>query len=105
MSTQQSIPRLAPRFRIGLGRAVTALGVVLAVAVTITILVFTGANHTTVINPVTHSEAAGDSTPAAGSATTTVHYACVGAGRGHEVCLRLVETGTTPAPASVLSPG
>jgi hypothetical protein len=99
MSIQQSTPSLAPRFRIGLGRALIALGVVLAVAVTITLLVFTGANHSSVINPV------GDTTPTAGSATTTVHYACVEAGRGHEVCLRLVETGTTPAPATVLPPG
>jgi hypothetical protein len=105
VSTPQSIPRLAPRLGIGPGRALTALGVILAVAVTIIILVQAGANHSTVATPVTPSQAAPIATPTAGSATTTVYYACVGAGRGHEVCLRLVHTGTTPAHVSVVRPG
>ncbi|MGB8881531.1 MAG: hypothetical protein WCD11_34875 [Solirubrobacteraceae bacterium] len=63
MSAPQSIPHVTHRFRIGLGTMLTALGVLLAVAVTIIILALTGANHTTVATPVTASAAANGSTP------------------------------------------
>jgi hypothetical protein len=106
MSTPQSIPRVTPRVRIGLGTALTALAVVAAIAVAITILALTGANHTTVTSPVAASPAAastpqthylgpgqehaapgpqtGDGTsPVAGDAAA--HYACLGAAQR---CLR-----------------
>jgi len=67
MSTPQSIPHLTPRFRIGLGTTLTALGVLVAIAVSILILALTGANNTTVATPVTASQAASGSTP-------QVHY-------------------------------
>jgi hypothetical protein len=45
----------------------TALGVLVAIAVTITILALTGANHTTAPTPATASQASSGSTP-------QVHY-------------------------------
>jgi hypothetical protein len=63
MSTAQSIPHLTTRFRIGLGPLLTAVGVLVALAVTITILALTGTHHTTVATPVTASQAASASTP------------------------------------------
>jgi hypothetical protein len=63
MSTSQGIPHPAPGFRIALRTVLTALGVLLAIAVTITFLALTGANHTTVATPVTASQAAAGSTP------------------------------------------
>jgi hypothetical protein len=105
MSTHQSIPHLAPRVRIGLGTVGTALGVLVAIAVAITILALTGANHTTVATPVTASQAAAASTPqvrylgprqeqaaraastspAAGIGNPAPHYTCLGAAQR---CLR-----------------
>jgi hypothetical protein len=66
MSTPQSVP-LSPRVRIGLGTTLTALGVILAVAVAITILALTSADQTTVATPPTVSQAASGSAP-------QVHY-------------------------------
>jgi hypothetical protein len=66
MSTPQSFP-LSPRVRIGLGTTLTALGVILAIAVAITIIALTSADHMTVATPPTVSQAAGGSTP-------QVHY-------------------------------
>jgi hypothetical protein len=62
MSTPHRIPR-APRFRIGLGTLTTALGVLIAIAITITFIAVTGANHTTAVTLVTPSQAAAGSTP------------------------------------------
>lgn len=107
MSTPQSTLHLTPRFRIGLRTVLSALGVLVAIAVTITILALTGANHTTVATPVTASQAAGNpthatapsaaaveaatdpqsggTTRAAGAANAAAHYACLGAAQR---CLR-----------------
>lgn len=62
MSTPHSIPR-APRFRIGLGTLLTALGVLIAVAITITFIALAGATHTTIATPATPTQAAAGSTP------------------------------------------
>jgi hypothetical protein len=66
MSTPQTIARVTPRFRIRPGTVVTALGVLVAIAVTIGILALTGTHHTTVTTPATTSQAAG--------ATPQTHY-------------------------------
>lgn len=108
MSTPQSIP-LTARIQIGLGTAMTAFGILVAIAVSITILALTGANHTTVTTPVTASQAAAGSTPqihylgprqeqaainpqsggdnasTAGVGNPPAGYACLGAARS---CLR-----------------
>ncbi len=63
MSATQSTPHLTPRFRTGFTAVMAALGVLLATAVTITILSLGGANHTTVPTPVTASQVAAGSTP------------------------------------------
>jgi hypothetical protein len=63
MSTPQSIPHPGPRYRIRPGTLLTALGFLLAIAVTIIVLALTSANHTTLATPVTASQAAGSSTP------------------------------------------
>lgn len=55
MSTQQSIAGVAPRLRIGLSKALLALGVLVAVAVTVVTLALTGANRTNVAIPAGHS--------------------------------------------------
>lgn len=104
MSTPQSIPHLTPQFRVRLGTLLTALGVLIAIAVSIVILALTGANHTTVATPVTPAQAAADSTPQvrylgagqvhaalkpqSGAVTTSTagagtpaHYDCLGAAR------------------------
>jgi hypothetical protein len=51
MSTQHTIARVSPRFRIGHGTVLTALGVLVAIAVTIVILALSGTNHTTAATP------------------------------------------------------
>jgi hypothetical protein len=63
MSTPHSIPRGTPRIRIGRGTVLTALGVLVAIAVTITILALTGTHHTTAASPVTASQTSGASMP------------------------------------------
>jgi hypothetical protein len=109
MSTPQSIPRATPRIRIGRGTVLTVLGVLAAIAATIVILALTGANHTTVTNPVAAPQVAGasrpqthylgprqqdaapnpqtrdDTGPVAGASNPTAHYACLGAAQR---CLR-----------------
>jgi hypothetical protein len=103
MSTPQSIPHFTPRFRIGLRTGLSALGVLVAVAVTVIGLALTGAHHATVATPVTAPQAAAGSMPqthflgprqeqAASGATATTgagtpapHYICLGAARR---CLR-----------------
>jgi hypothetical protein len=62
MSTPHSIAR-PPRFRIGLGTLLTALGVLIAIATTITFIALTGANQTTAATPATPSQATAGSTP------------------------------------------
>lgn len=104
MSTPHTIPR-APRFRIKLGTLMTSLGVLIAIATTVTVIALTGANHTTLAPPATASQAAagstphirylgpqqqsarpnpqtaqgGASTPTTGAGNPTAHYACLGA--------------------------
>jgi len=56
MSTTQSIPHVTPRFRIGPRTVLTALGLLIAIAVTITILALT-AHHTTGANHHTSTTA------------------------------------------------
>ena len=110
MSTPQSIPRVTPRIRIGIGTVLSALGVLAAIAATITILALTGANHTTATNPVAASQVVGASTPqtrylgprqehatpnqqtgqgtspaARAAGDPAAHYACLGAAQR---CLR-----------------
>ena len=83
----------------------TAVGVLVAIAVAITIMALTGANDTTVATPVTASQAAAGptpqthylgprqehaahtdgTTPAAGIGNPAPHYTCLGVARG---CLR-----------------
>jgi hypothetical protein len=67
MSTPQTIARVAPRFQVRQAPLLTALGVFVAIAVSIVILALTGASHTTAASPVTASEATGASVP-------QVHY-------------------------------
>jgi hypothetical protein len=94
--------------RLGLKPALTALGVLLAIAVTVIILALTGASHTTVATPVTAPQAASSSIPQVrylgprqvhaalnphrgwgtaitAGAGTPAHYDCLGAARR---CLR-----------------
>jgi len=99
MSTPQTIEPLTPRFRITPGALLTALGVLVAIAVTVTFITLTGTNHhTTIASPAT-SQAAATATPhtqylgprqqhaptvsqGAGSAPAgepAAHYACLGA--------------------------
>ena len=63
MSTQ-SIPHVAPRFRIGTRTVLTAVALLVAIAATITILALT-ANHTTAASPARASHTASGSTPQA----------------------------------------
>ena len=46
MSTPESIAGVAPRLRMGLSRALLALGVLVALAVTVVILALTGSSRT-----------------------------------------------------------
>jgi hypothetical protein len=109
MSTPQSIAFPATRVRVRHATLLTALGVLVAVAVTVVMLTLVGANHTTVTTPVTSSQAAVGSTPqthylgpqqtraglnpttvqgdASGAATggPAAHYSCLGAAQR---CLR-----------------
>jgi hypothetical protein len=107
MSTRQSTAHLSPRFRIG--PVLTALGALVAIAVTIIMLALTGANHTTVAIPVTASQAAagpttqirylgphqlreglgsqtartldGGTAPTAGAGNAAPHYTCLGSAK------------------------
>jgi hypothetical protein len=63
MSTTQGVPHLTPRVRIGFGTLLAALGVLVAIAVTIALLALTSANHTAAAIPSTPSPAAVGSTP------------------------------------------
>jgi len=106
MYRPQPIEPLTARLRIKPGALLTALGVLVAIAVTITFLTLTGINHhTTVARPATTSQAAARATPhtqylgprqqqaptssegAVGAATGNpgAHYACLGA---PQRCLR-----------------
>ena len=62
MSTPHTIARVTPRLRIRPGTVMTALGVLVAIAVTIGILALTGTHHTTVTTPATTSQAAASAT-------------------------------------------
>jgi hypothetical protein len=87
MSTRQSIQGATPRFRIGHGAALTALGVLIAVAVTIIILALTSASHTSVATPVTAPQRdGGGNASTAGAGNQTVHYICL----VDKFCLRCV---------------
>ncbi|MGO9906279.1 MAG: hypothetical protein ACLP4R_01715 [Solirubrobacteraceae bacterium] len=103
MSTPQTI--VTPRLRIRPGKVVTALGVLVAIAVTIVILALTGTHHTTVTTPARTSQPVTSATPqthyvgprqqqaptnthgaaSAASAGPAPHYICLGAARR---CLR-----------------
>jgi hypothetical protein len=63
MSTPQSIAHVTPRLRIGLGRVLTALGILVAVATTVIILALTGAHHASVATPVAPTNAGVTSRP------------------------------------------
>jgi hypothetical protein len=93
MSTPHSVP-LSPRVRIGRGTTMTALGVILAIAVAITILALTSAAHTTVATPATASEAASVSTP-------QVHY--LGPHQEHAAITPQSGSGTTAAAGNAVS--
>jgi hypothetical protein len=67
MSTPQTIARATPRSGIRPGTILTALGVLLAITITIALLALTGTHHTTVTTPASTS-------PAATSATPQTHY-------------------------------
>ena len=86
MSTLQSVP-LSPRVRIGRGTTMTALGVILAIAVATTILALTSADNTIVATPATASQAASVSTP-------QVHY--LGPLQEHAAITPQSGSGTTP---------
>lgn len=67
MATPQTITRTTPRVGIRPGTVLTALGVLVAIAVAIVILALTGTHHTTVATPA--------ATPQVGaSATPGTHY-------------------------------
>ncbi len=100
MSTPQTITRPTPRSRIRPGTVLTALGALVAIAVTIAILALTGTHHTTITSPATTSQAAASATPHThylgpqqqqapttthGAATAAAHYSCLGAAQR---CLR-----------------
>lgn len=64
MSTPQRIHHLTPRLRIGLGTALAAFGVLVAIAVvTTTIFALAGANNITAATPITAPKASVGSTP------------------------------------------
>jgi hypothetical protein len=63
MTTPQGIARVAPRFRIRPTTLMTAIGVLVAITVSIVILALTDAHHTTASTPVTPSQAAGGTVP------------------------------------------
>ena len=63
MSTPHTIAVVAPRFQIRAATLGTALGVLVAIAVSIMFLALAGANHTTGTSPVTVSQATSGSVP------------------------------------------
>jgi hypothetical protein len=63
MSTTQGISHLTPRVRIGFGTVLAALGVLVAIAVTIGLLALTSANHTAAAIPSATSPAVAGSAP------------------------------------------
>jgi hypothetical protein len=104
MSTPETIARVTPRSGIRPGTIVTALGVLLAISVTIALLALTGTHHTTVTTPAKTSPAAASASPqthylgprqqqalptthgaSAASAGPSAPYVCLGAARR---CLR-----------------
>ncbi len=104
MSTPQTVTPATSRLLTRPGTLIAALGVLVAIAVTIVILALTGAHHTTVPIPATASQAVASATPqvhylgprqqqAALHRTTThrgtghpaPHYTCLGA---PQRCLR-----------------
>ena len=63
MSTPHTITRVTRRVRIRPGAVLPALGVLVAIALTIGILAVTGTHHTTITTPATTSQAAASATP------------------------------------------
>jgi hypothetical protein len=63
MFTTQHIEPITPRLRTGPGTVVTALGVLVAIALAIVILALTSTHHTTDTTPATTSQAAASATP------------------------------------------
>lgn len=63
MSTPQAIARVTPGSRIRPGKVIPALGVLVAIAVTVAFLALTGTHHTTVTTPPTTSQAAASAAP------------------------------------------
>jgi hypothetical protein len=97
MFTTQHIEPITPRLRIRPGTVLTALGVLVAIAVTIVFLAVTGTHHTTVTTPATASQAAASATPQTHyigprqqQAPTTTHGAASAASAelaAHSTCL------------------
>ncbi len=93
MSTPHTITRVTPRSRIRPGAVLTALGVLVAIAVTIVFLALTGTHRTTVTTAATSSQAAASATPHTHylgprqqQAPTTSHGAA-SAASAHSTCL------------------
>jgi hypothetical protein len=63
MFASQVIPHLTPRCRIGLGKVLTAFGILIAIGVAVVFLALAGANRTTAASPSTPSRAAAGSAP------------------------------------------
>jgi len=90
MSTPRSLPR-NPRLPIKRGTLLTALGVLIAIATTITFIALTATHHTTATTPPAATHAAASPTPhnhylgpqqqnaRPKPQTTQPHYTCLGA--------------------------
>jgi hypothetical protein len=82
MSTPQSIHGTTPQSRIGRRAAPAALGVLIAIAATITMLALTNANHSRVSTSATATQAAFGTTPRTNYSglpqpgNQAVHYIC-----------------------------
>ena len=101
MYTTQRIEPITPRFRTRPGTVATTVGVLVAIALTIVILAFTGTHHTTVPTSASPSQAAASDTPHThylgprqqqaptsshgATSTASTHSTCLGAA---QLCLR-----------------
>jgi hypothetical protein len=101
MSTPHTITRVTPRLRIRPGAVLTALGVLVAIALTIGILAVTGTHHTTITTPARTSQAAAAAAaqthylgPRQQHAPTTTHGAASATSAGpaaHSTCLETAQ--------------
>ena len=93
MYTPQPIEPFTPRVRIRPGTALTALGVLVAIALTIAFLALTSTHHTTVTIPATASQAAASATPPTHylgprqQQASTTSRGAASAASGHSTCL------------------